>query len=477
MLLAMKKSSRGLLESNIASIPARHYALPLMVHPPLRPATNALRTMMVPPLLLLLAGCVAPVSQIVSRISADTGREFALKAEPAEAVMPPGVSLADGLTEDEAVSMALWNNAAFQEALTEIGFTRADLIQAGQLSNPTLTVLFPYGPKQLEFTAKLPLEVLWLRPKRVAVAKADAERVAKMLAQTGLNLVRDVRLACTEVELAQNRLRATRDSAEAFGELQGIAQGRVAAGDGLEFEVTQARVDAQRARSEVTSRLQDEIIARERLASLIGLGVNRISWKLRPLPPIPPIRKSPAELVKEALAARPELRAAELAIEAAGQRSGLAVAEIFTLSGTLDANRPPGGIEMGPGVDLAIPILNQNNGARALAHAKVAQAARHYIVVRDRIALEVREAHARVVQARGQLESWRSGLVPAMRTAVQQARKIHELGELPAQLSLDAEQKLAAGRLSEADALAALRRAQAELDRAIGRRLDHSPKL
>lgn len=440
-------------------------------------ATAAFRAATASALALALASCAAPsVSHTVARVSADTGRGFELKAEPREAVMPPGVSLADGLTEDEAVSMALWNNAAFQEALTEIGFTRADLVQAGQITNPTLTVLFPYGPKQLEFTAKLPLEVLWLRPKRVAVAKADAERVAKTLAQTGLNLVRDVRVACTEVELAQNRLRAARDSAEAFGELHGIAKGRVAAGEGLDFEVTQTRVDAQRARTEVTRLLQDEIIARERLASLIGLGVNRIQWKLRPLPAIPPVRRSAADLVAEAFAARPELRAAELAIEAAGKRSGLAVAEIFTLTGMLDANRPPEGIEMGPGADLPIPIFNQNNGARALAHAKVAQAARHYVVVRDRIALEVREAHARVVQARGQLESWRGGLVPAMRTAVQQARKIHELGESPAQVSLDAEQKLSAGRLSEAEALAALRRAQAELDRAIGRRLDDSPK-
>ena len=278
------------------------------------------------------------------------------------------------------------------------------------MSNPTLTVLFPYGPKQLEYTAKLPLEVLWLRPRRVAVAKADAERVAKMLVQTGLNLVRDVRVACAEVELAQNRTRAARDSAQAFGELEEIAKGRVAAGEGVEFEVTQTRVDLQRAQTEITRLAQDEIVARERLAFLIGLGVNRVSWKLRPLPPIPRIRASPAKLVQEALAARPELRAAELAIEAAGKRSGLAIAEIFAVTGMLDANRPPNGVEQGPGVDLPIPIFNQNNGARALAHAKVAQAARHYVVVRDRIALEVREAHARVVRARGQL-SWRNGLL------------------------------------------------------------------
>ena len=65
---------------------------------------------------------------------------------------PPGTSLDDGLTIEEAVGIALWNNPDFQVALTSLGIARADLVEAGLLKNPVFSLLFPWGPKQLEFT-------------------------------------------------------------------------------------------------------------------------------------------------------------------------------------------------------------------------------------------------------------------------------------------------------------------------------------
>ncbi|KAB2840724.1 hypothetical protein F9K50_05280, partial [bacterium] len=70
---------------------------------------------------------------------------------PRETAVPPGVHPEDGIDEDEAVAWALWNNAAFQEAIATLGYQRADLVQAGLLPNPVFSVLFPLGPKQLEF--------------------------------------------------------------------------------------------------------------------------------------------------------------------------------------------------------------------------------------------------------------------------------------------------------------------------------------
>ena len=60
--------------------------------------------------------------------------------------IPAGMRLDDGLTPDEAVAVALWNNAAFQVSVSELGFARADLLDAGVLTNPVLSLLFPVGP-------------------------------------------------------------------------------------------------------------------------------------------------------------------------------------------------------------------------------------------------------------------------------------------------------------------------------------------
>ena len=43
-------------------------------------------------------------------------------------LLAEGLHLDDGLTESEAVAIALWNNAAFQLDLASLGFARADLI-------------------------------------------------------------------------------------------------------------------------------------------------------------------------------------------------------------------------------------------------------------------------------------------------------------------------------------------------------------
>jgi hypothetical protein len=59
--------------------------------------------------------------------------------------IPSGIRLDDGLTPDEAVAVALWNNAAFQVSVSALGFARADLLEAGVLTNPVLSLLFPVG--------------------------------------------------------------------------------------------------------------------------------------------------------------------------------------------------------------------------------------------------------------------------------------------------------------------------------------------
>src|SRR5262245_39195648 len=103
----------------------------------------------------LLAGCAADASRydraLVSReVESRTGFDLGPGGRPGESALPPGVDPGDGLEEDEAVEIALWNNAPFQEALAQLGFARADLVEAGLLRNPVLSLLFPIGPKQLE---------------------------------------------------------------------------------------------------------------------------------------------------------------------------------------------------------------------------------------------------------------------------------------------------------------------------------------
>jgi outer membrane protein, heavy metal efflux system len=154
---------------------------------------------------LALAGCQTPHAPDQTAVSGHLVQRVG-HTIPARTTgrltMPPGASLDDGLTEDEAVAIALWNNAAFQELLVDLGIARSDLIQAGLLPNPEFVYFWPAPDKPLKYAFELPIEAIWLRPVRVKAAAREADRTAERLAQAGLDLMRDTRQAFADVARA-----------------------------------------------------------------------------------------------------------------------------------------------------------------------------------------------------------------------------------------------------------------------------------
>ena len=126
--------------------------------------------------------------------------------------LPPGVLLDDGISEDEAVAVALWNNPELRAAFADLGVARADLVEAGVLVNPDLQLLFGVGSKPFELLLGAPIQALWQRPKRVAAAKLNVEKTSETLVQRGLDLTRDVGVAHASYS-------AAREQAEIHGEL------------------------------------------------------------------------------------------------------------------------------------------------------------------------------------------------------------------------------------------------------------------
>lgn len=386
--------------------------------------------------------------------------------------LPPGVEMADGISTDEAVAIALWNNALFQENLSKLGLARADLAQAGLLSNPSFSILFPLGPKQLEFAATFPLEALWLRPRRVAVAQLDAERVADGLVQNGLKLVRDVRAHFSDLELARDRMRLSREAVTLRERIAQITEARQRAGEGNELDTVAAQAEVARARDEGHRLEHDVSVAEERLVHLIGWTGVVTNADFSPASSPPALVSPLADLERRALAARPDLRASELAVEAAGKRAGLAHAEIFAFSGIIDANASgKEGFEIGPGAQLPIPIFNQNQGGRARATAEIERAGWNYLGTRQRVILEVREAHTRYQQASEAQKNWSTQLLPSLEDLVRRSEKAYELGEMSPLAVQENARQLLTVRVRQAEIAADLRRAWAELERSVGTQL------
>jgi outer membrane protein, heavy metal efflux system len=386
---------------------------------------------------------------------------------------PPGIEGRDRLSEDEAVAVALWNNAAFQESLANLGFQRADLLLAGQLGNPSFVTLFPAGPKQFQFTALLPVEAFWLRPRRVAVAKIDLESASEQLVATGLDLVRNVRIAFVELVLAEDRLKAAAKSVEVQERIAELTRKRFEAGDvgGLESDLA-AAVGLQ-SRQRLERHRRDESLARARLRQLLGLkeGDSIPALVRADIPAGQPIDE--AELFRRALAARPELRANELALQAAAKRGQLSKAEAFLVGAAFDVKGTPTGTQAGPGLNLTLPILNQNQGARARAEASSNVLVRRHLALQDRIQLEVREALTRREHALRELEIVRKRILPALESVANHARQSLAAGDVSPGVLLESERSLADGQVLLAEAVAEVHRSEAELLRAVGRRFEN----
>jgi outer membrane protein, heavy metal efflux system len=395
-----------------------------------------------------------------------------------QASFPPDVNLADGITQEEAVGVALWNSPSFQATLVDLGIARADLAEAGLLRNPIFSLLFPVGPKQLEFTLQYPFEALVQRPARVAAARVNAQVIGERLVWDALSLVAQVKTAHAEAITADRRLALATTNAELTRRIADITDARLRAGDISDLEARAPRTDASR--SDVVRRAvqHDRDLARLTLAHLVGL--DRIPEQL------PPQRSAAYDAapcavdearVKDALASRPDVRAAELGIEAATSRARWERPRVLTLIGLLDANgEGTEGFEIGPGVTVDVPLFNRNQGGVARADLEIERASRLYAAARAQVIADVRSAEVRARQAQQALEAWTADIVPSLETEQRQAERAYEAGEIPLLNVLDVNRRLVDARMRQLDAEADALRARISIERAIGRSCqDRSP--
>lgn len=412
-------------------------------------------------------GTPAPVD-VASRIRGATGASPRLDAS-ATSSLPAGIELTDGLSRDEAVAVALWNNAAFQVSVSQLGFARADLVDAGMITNPVLSLLFPIGPKQFEATLRWPAEVLWERPRRVSAAKLSLAAAAESLVQSGLDLALTVRIAFADLALAIDRQTLANEAAATIQRIDTLTQSRLAAGDVAELDARAARVDAARSIQDAERVVHDVRIARERLRLLLGLAPDDQSVETLQPSAVPQRCAPDGELLTLAVAARPDLRAAELAVEAAAARVGWERSRILALTAVLDANgQGVDGFEAGPGIDVGLPIFNRNQGGRLRAQSELQRATAAYVQLQRQVRLDLREAAALFDQAHESRAAWDTKLVTPLRANLADAEESYAAGESSYLFVLENSRRLIDARVREREIAADEQRAQARIERAAG---------
>ena len=424
--------------------------------------------------MILVAGIVgcttvgrAPGKYYVSSaLQERTGHALASAGCACDAFPPGFIDSEQGLTEADAVAIALWNSPAYAELLTDLGLSRAEVIKAGELKNPDFSILFPVGPKQLEYAINVPFDSILLRPSKIRLAEIHATQVAHRLVQDGLNFVRDVRVAHSQLLAAQERLQITINQEALCERIARMAEARQRAGTTSELDVKTAKIEKLKA-SERSQRAKYEVqIAQEQLRMLMGMGHADVSLRAVGEPVFSEVLEDVEWLLDTALYSRPDIWAARCSIRAASKQAELAQWDFISVTGIVSGKR--NGAEVGPGLAATIPIFHRNEGSKTAATWELQKACRHLDSLQETVMMEVRRAVILCEQARDNWKRWNDDIIPESKGAVVISERAYVAGgDYLLNILLNSQQLLDA-EVQRSQTANEMRCAVAELERSVG---------
>jgi cobalt-zinc-cadmium efflux system outer membrane protein len=339
---------------------------------------------------------------------------------PAAGRMRIEALLADGLSLDDALRIALVRNAKLLASYEDLDIAYADLLQAGLPDNPSFDgsarFLEDGGGTIIEAAVVQPLMTLLLAPQRRRIAQAEACAVRARLMADALRVLGHVRKAWyglvaaeQSVELRQTSTLAARAAHEAAAELR--RAGNITALDAIR---EQAFYEEERA-SVADAQLQ-AYTSREKLNQLLGLGGDLTRWTItNRLPELPDRVAALADIESQALCRSQDLAHERARLVALGQSLGLAVTESTVREVAIGATgeREAGGEwSIGPVIQLEIPIFDYGQASVPRARARVRQAMLTYVALAVQVRTQARVARESLRAAWRQARHARGVLVP-----------------------------------------------------------------
>lgn len=398
-----------------------------------------------------------------------------------------------GLTAEEAVQVALLNNRRFQALFENIGVSRAEVVQSGLLSNPTLglSLRFPEGGGLANLSLGFAQQIadLWQIPVRKQIAEKQLEETILTVAHEGLLVATKARVDFYGLLALQQAEQITEDNLGLAERSAKLTESRFAAGEVGRLDVNLARANLLDVRRELLLTRRDRELARQDLAYVLGLSRFDGSWTLsgRLANDNPPEQEDGA-LLAQAMQQRLDARVAALRVESAERELRKQVLAAFpdatlgfeferpeqralpgrkVLADTARASAAAGQLTapdiqsrgerrmersqiidtlLGPTLDITLPIWHQNQAQIARAKYEVRQRRKEYEDLLDTVALELHQALTSVRGAREVVALAREQTLPLAEQNVESARQAYQAGEQSVVALIEAQKALIAQR-------------------------------
>lgn len=333
------------------------------------------------------------------------------------------------LTPDSAVQIALLRNPEVAIIFAELGLSRADLIEAGTLPNPSLGGMARFGVgaasgTMLDLDGGFPLIDALMLPLRKKIEERYFEQAKLRAADRLLGLVAQVRAAWFDAVSAQQELGIVASSLDAATAAAELARRQYQAGNLSRLELLSQETLEVQTRLEARE-LQAGVAAKEQeLRRVLGLRPEDPEWMLMPvLVSDASATTDPTSLEAAAIEQRLDLAAAAFRVTATEQ--GLRLAKRFRFTGLIDVGvsaerEPEGDWFVGPSVDLELPIFNRSRGNIMRFEAQLAMALAERDATQAKVRAEVQTAAAALQSAAERVTDYDTVLLPLHRELLEQ---------------------------------------------------------
>ena len=388
-------------------------------------------------------------------------------------------ALADGLYIDEAVRIALLNNRQLQSEFMSIGVAKADWVQSGLLSNPSLDMLvrFPVdgGRSQIEGLFVQNILELWRIPLRKEISRHGLDDAVFTIARIAADLVAETRSAYYEALAADELRTLAEDNLEnarrAYGAVRSLREGGVAS----QFDENLSHGPVLEAHVSLRARQLEARNARRRVASLLAIDVDVDDLSLLDSLPDPVAPELDVDsLIAIAKDARLDLQAYRAAMAAAAARINFESGKAFgELSIGISVERPAvaGDTVVGPAFTATIPIFDQNQAQVSRAEYLYLQALKSLEAIELGMAQEIRGTVDRARTAVSLVAFYQSELLPQAEQNLEFATTAYTSGQVSLIAMLEAQRTFLEARTGYIQARRGAATAMSRAEQAVGRPL------
>lgn len=400
------------------------------------------------------------------------------EADPAAISEPTGA-----VTLRDALALAISRNPALGVFPYELRAADARKLQAGLRPNPELEIGIEEfagsgdrsGFDAAETTVRIDqsIELGGKRAKRTRVAQLDKELTQWDYESARLDVIREATQAFVEVLAAQQRVSLAQKVVELSQQAYSAVAQRVKAGRDSPVDELRAGVVLSTSRIELQKAEKALAAARHSLAAVWGgraATFEKVAGDLADvLPPAPPADAAAA------IAANPDV--ARWETQEQRQR---AVLNLEKANGVPDV-AVGGGVKrfeetddsaLVLGLAMPIPLFDRNQGGIREAVAELGKTRRQYEAVQVRTLAALSEAVSALAAAYEEVTILRNDVLPKAQQAFEAARQGYEQGKFDYLYVLDAQRTLFAVQAQYVDSVEAYHKAQADVQRLIGRHLD-----